>query len=648
MQRWLNRNEGSEVPSNFLFFDTESHEPQYHPDGTTKELSVRLWVAIACRVEGGKVSRRVVQRGHSPAEFWKFLYSRTDPGRPLWVIAHNLGFDWTMVDFWAELWARRFDLGPWGKRKSIKEGEKDKRPRGILCAESSPTFAVVKHEGRKIKFTDTHNYWPIKLEEIAPSYGLQKLEMPDWAETDDAWFAYCERDVEVCERAFISLVTRWEREECGVFQLTGPMLAMTNYRHTTRCLTRDGTRVNISMDNEHPSIPLERESYLGGWIETFRFGEVEGPVYELDANSLYPAMMEANPFPNNRVSAGSIKTPADLWNVMQAYGAVATVKVKARGNVYPVVWKGTQLHATGTFWTTLAGPELMRALTNGDVERVAQVQTYSLQNLFREWVATWYGRKLDARERGEEGRGDYEFCQLILRSLSAKWAQGGRFWSDRLDMGYAPEWEQFCEYDYDAEKVKWFRSVAGVYQELITKHEPQFSFPAISSYITSYAREYMRMVIQSLPARSVFHTNTDSLIVDERGYRALKRGGLIDDRTLGFFRLKGKYPNAAFLANNCYRLGEKWKRSGLHGGKPKFKGKQRYSEQWQNLASILARYPAGRVLIKDVPWEESKMYPKGKLGKDGWTTPFWLTDDPEFSDRPPTPPEREARSSPVL
>src|ERR1700675_3801610 len=87
-------------PTNFLFFDTETKGEKRKDDKTTEYHTLWFGCVYAFRREGDKRTREVQSVFTTINEFWCFLIKRLDAKRPLYVFAHNLGFDLTIVDFW--------------------------------------------------------------------------------------------------------------------------------------------------------------------------------------------------------------------------------------------------------------------------------------------------------------------------------------------------------------------------------------------------------------------------------------------------------------------------------------------------------------------------------------------------------------------
>lgn len=600
-----------------------------------KEMSLRLWVAAYVRREGTTFREPVYHRGRTAKAFWALVDRLSDWRRPLWAFAHNLGHDLTQLRFWDELETWRYTAGPVDREPDPDTGRPRRQWRGRLCLEGRPTFLVLRGRQGTLKLVDTGNYWPTALAKVGERVQLPKMQMPAWDAPHEEWDTYCQRDVDVCRFAVCDLIGRWIAEDSGVFQLTAPALAMHHFKHTCKWRAKDGQAVNIVLEDDSPARACERGAFLGPRIEPFYVGELAGPAYHVDANTLYPFVMREQLFPRARVRRCIAVEPDRLANLMEGYGAVADVKIATGpdADTYPVKCDGIQVHACGTFWTTLCGPELKRALVRGHVDQVGECHLYSLAPLFREWSDYWLERLLRARAKGDEG--EAEFIKLVLTSLPGKFGQKGEWWVDAPERAPRKSWGMTFRLDTVKGTQVQYRYVAGHTQKKTPGQEPANAFPAISAYVTAHGREYMRNVMLQLPPESLLYLGADAIICTQPGFRRLGELDVLHPSEPGKFKVEGPYDQIEICGPNWYREDERWIVSGLHGRAYTNDAGQLVCDVWDYLPDLLHRNPDGRCGITTIPLKDRKPTMKNLPGANGFRVPLRFSPDDDFTDRPP-------------
>lgn len=642
-KRYLKGNAGTEGPTSLLFFDSESWMKKTGPTHERTEGTLRLWVAQYVRRDGDRWRPPVTHRGHTAAEFWALVERLSSWRRPLWAFGHNLAWDLTQLDFWSELEKWRWTAGPVEREPNPDTGKPRAPWRGRLALASRPTFLVVRGSRGILKLVDTLNYWPTALSKIGDKLGVPKLPAPDFNGPEPPLWPYCERDVAVTRLAVIDLMDRWRAENCGVFQLTAPMLAMRNFQHTCHAKVPGRDAINIVLEDDSPARPLERASFLGGRIEPFYLGQLNGPIYHLDLTSLYPAVMKDELYPRCRKKCVTGIRPDRLRDFLYAFGGIARVKINTGpdADTYPVRRDGVQLHACGVFETVLCGPELRRALDHGHVELVGECHLYSVCDLFSQWAARWLDVKATARRQGD--RGQEEFAKLILVSLAGKFAQRGDHWTDDPTRAPRKGWGRVYRKDCSSGTIMEWRYVAGHTQRRDREGEPGNAFPAISAFVTSNARERMRAIFGLMPARSLLYTATDSIICTRAGFDALTNHGLIDQEEAGKLRVIDVHASAEICGPNWYRLDERWVRSGLWGKARQLADGRWVCDVWDQMGVLTQAHPHGRCGFTTVELSRVFASEKNSPGESGWRVPMRLSPDESFSDRPRVPRSRFAR-----
>lgn len=633
--RYLARNAETEIPSNLIFFDSESTSTVSQHDPRKRILTLRLWCAISVRLENGVGTRHRVQHGFDAESFWDFVDSCLQPKKRTWLFAHNANFDLTQLHFWEYLDDGRYTCEPLYGKIDPKTGTPKTTWQGKICAEPRPFFVVCRKDRSTLTIVDTCNYWPKPLAELGDDFEIPKLPMPAPDASERDWLVYCERDVEVICRAVVDMLQVWNKEGCGVFKETAAMLAMQNFRHTCDILTDDGKAIDIVCKPDAREHILERQAYHGGRVCCYYVGERNETIYHVDCNSLYPFVMSNHSYP--RAFLGyKVGVPIDeLARESRVFGIVAETLIETRHKEFPVRVNGLQCHCNGRFWTVLCGAELQRAINDGSVLRTGVVQYYSLAPLFAKWVGYWYARKLRFSGTMENRRGDYEFSKLILNSLSGKFAQHGRRWVDRPAKIPPVRWGPWVEREGIEGNFQKWRAIAGNAQVLSDEGEPAHAFPAISAFITSNAREYMGEVIEKCGYRNVYYLSTDALIVNDEAISNLSSRGLLHPTQLGAFKMLSCHRSCRIGGANFYQLDGEVTASGLAGVIAKAKKKGVPPEVFESIRSILHSRPDGSIGVETIEPQGFVPDYRGNIGKDGFWFPWRVTMDSDFTDRPP-------------
>lgn len=630
-------NHGTETPGRLIFFDTESRKMPLSRGAAGHRLVLRLGVAISVRMEDGAVVRRRVYHFNSADQFWEWLAGTLDHRTTTWVMAHNLVFDLTQLRFWERLQAGEFRLSmpAMGDAAEGNDAKRSKRGfRGVMCVENRPQFIVARHAKGTVKFVDTGNYYSTSVREIGAAIGLPKLDADLWTDDTAALREYCERDAAIIESAMCGLLSEWRRSDLGTFQLTAPKLAMSSFRHRFMHHT-------ITPPNDQDVRDLEREAYYGGRIDAFYVGRIQspagvldpvrcwdedtdthapqGPVYMLDVRSLYPSVMLAGQFPVRHHKTLHRPDLQTVDRLLRTFGGIATCLLDTTDQEFPVRSAGETYYATGRFTTCLAGDELTRAMKARIVVSVGRLQLYVCQTIFNSYVKYWWETRRWAEKCNEPHTA--LLCKMLLNSMSGKWAQRGHSWEDCHEEAVMPGRFNWCKIDTRTGNIRRFRNVFGNVQGEGDRREPPEAFPAISAFITAAGREVVRSLILGCPKRSVLYSDTDSLLVDQRGYDHLASIGMIAPMELGKLRCLWVERDGVIRGLRDYRFGDREVLAGIGRTRQECDDGSYIDEQWETPASIIGRPADGSVIIRKRYVHMTRAFLNGYLGDDGWVSP---------------------------
>lgn len=654
--------QGTAVPSSLLFFDTETIPVKDTSNKSRTHHHLRLWIANAFRYDGGKATREETETGDTAEGFWDFACRRTDKKRPLWIFAHNIGFDLTVLGFWDLLLSGDFEFRQFRRGEDTATRE-NKKPlwSGISVMNDPPSIFKFRMKGttNTIVAVDSYNYFRTSLEEIGTSIDMPKGKMPPFQAHNKAWADYCLQDVKILRTAVTSFIDLVKREGLGKMAYTISGQAINAYR--ARFMPGDRP---ILVHGNRSAIQLERESFHSGAVHCWYVGRVckankththkgprgrdiwclPGPLYAFDVQSFYPSLMATNVFPRKLIQVVRRPSYEQFGRDLGRYGTVARVAIGCKLPGFPVTRQGKTFYATGTFTTTLAGPELYRAYCENAILRVDAYATYEQANLFETFVTTLW----DMRQRyAKDGNRAFAYaCKLLMNSLYGRFGMKKYKWEDRPEVlppfpfGYW--WERTVKED----ELKCYRAMCWLPQIQCTaqcddhacngrecinpghcrKNPLEYidSFPLISSYITAYGRERLLQMAQVAGIDNCVYADTDSLHVNEAGAARLSAAGLIETGVLGKLRLTDTIVTAEYRGPKDYTING---RNVIAGIKPdaKKRGAGRFEQtRFQRLSSILAGNELNSVAVDTIVVPRPLSPPTGRVDREGRVEPVLL------------------------
>jgi hypothetical protein len=665
MYRYLKGNKSTATPQTLCFVDTETLGRKTGEKFDRELHTLRLGCATIGRIEGNMLTRRKTLDFKIAREFWDWLASNTRKSEPCWIFIHNAGFDLPVLE-WMELLTDG-TLTFKGKPRFYKnrKGEEvlSDAPKGFICIDSPPTILnFYDKTGKQYYVVDTLNYWVTSLAKIGEMVGTPKKKMPSFNDTDEEWFKYCRRDVDVLEQAVLGLVYWVKSNDLGKFRFTAPSMAMAAFRHRfneARIVLHDVSEVK----------KLERRGYYGGRLECFFIGHIHaqdssevfyypgdyegnsilpvGPIYELDVASLYPSVMKDFLFPRNLVEYSQTGVESDLPTDCNTDELICDVLLQTDKPDYPLRHSLGTIYPVGKFITTLCGPEFTRALTSGHVVKVYQWARYELATVFTGFVDFFWSYRRQCELEGKKIEAD--LAKLLMNSLYGKFGQQISEWSNVAEDDSLDPWEQGCDIDIKGNKINQWRTIGKMLQVRGEPQEHPSSFPGIAAYVTSYGRQRLYEFMEIAGRCNVLYISTDAIYVTQTGYNNLFRKRCIADRTIGKLSVKHDAPAATFTTLHNYQLGDRICKGSVKKSAVEISSRS-YSElHFESFHKSLTSKPKAGVYVENHIKTIPNSYKRGKKTKSGWVAPlkFGQLEDGSFGviGTGDIPPERRASTS---
>lgn len=593
-RHYIKGNSKSETPSNAIWFDTETVGIM-DPDGSVVN---HLWFGWACyqrsRKKGGWC-RPEWYRFTNRREFWGWVDSKARSGTCLYMFCHNTNFDLPVLRVFDELRALSWEL-----------------TRAVIDA--PPTILGFRKGRASIKVLDSLNFWRVPLKALGKAVGAEKLGFPDADCGRIAWDEYCRADVEVIRKACLEWWAYLVSHDMGGFAPTLAGQAMRTWRHRHM-----GSRVLV--DDDEDALGLARAAYLGGRNECFRHGRIEGPIYYLDINSMYPSVMRGNPYPCELVGVDRWSPERTFAKFHRTHATIGRVKLSCQESLYPRVVEGRLCFPVGTFWATLAGPELEYAVSHGHVIEWEAVAIYEQAELFTSFVDELYRLRLKYAAEGNVVLA--WFIKILMNSLYGKFGQRGMVWeeSGRTEEQAARAW---TEYDVDSGRIIHHRQLAGLVQTKSEEGEARESVPAIAAYVTSYARMALFRLLQRVGMENAIYCDTDGLFVTVEGYERVRAE--LSSVDLGAPKLEASAPYVIIRGLKDYDLGGYSKTKGVRANARWLSADEIRQEQWSGLKGQLSRGELHVARVSPLIKKLSRQYTKGTFEPDGTVTPIKLAE----------------------
>lgn len=624
MFRKMRKNHSTAMPAAIVLLDTETIEEECSYDPNRTLLKLFFGKARYIRLRKGNFGRRCEITFTNSVAFWSWLLPRLHPKTSTWLFAHNVAFDLTIVDFWQLLEAGILTFHK-PDRKAVTDEfgtEPAKQESGLYVDNDPPTIiGTYTAAGGHLVCVDSLNYFPMALESLGSLLTVPKLARPSYAAPDVVWHRYCDQDLEILEKAITKLISWCRDNDYGKFRWTAAGIALAAYRH------RLG---NTTIDYDRPSdvMHLERNAYYGGRVEMIKTGHIDCEVFELDIASMYPSVMIDNWFPCKLDDTSETNPGGYADNVDPRLYTAAEVLIETEKDTYPVRCRDGTYYCTGRFYTTLCGPDLQHAFKRGHIRAVVRWARYRMQKLFTEYVTHFWEKRAEYARVGDSFH--EHLCKSMLNSLYGKFGQQSPRWEDcECDLDPWP-WGQQTVHVQGTGEWLIYRSIAGHVQQRVQPTEHKNSFAAISAWVTAYARQRIRQLVDIAGNRNVFYVVNDALYVNRSGLLNLQLAGEVQHNQLGKLRQKRYGKDAHFWAANNYRIGDERVISGVQK-KAKQVAEMVYQEQvFQRLREITATRPASNVSIKLQYKVLLNKVKRAHVDPEGWTFPMSVQFDSEL------------------
>ncbi len=589
----MKRGKSKSFPRNVVFVDTETME--IGEDVDTKYQTLRLGMYNYTRYQDGFFSNYSHWGSfNKPEQFWNDIISLCEPDRRLIVMAYNAGFDLRILHTFQILTKLGYAIDNF----FIDQG----------CC-----IVEFKKDNHNIVILDAMNYFKGSLASWGKMLGLPKLDVDFRFSTDAELLVYCKRDVEILKTLWDKWVAFIRENKLGHYSATCASQALSAFKSTYM----DNS---IVIHNHKVATAIERSAYYGGRTECFHVGKLsDGPYMKVDVNSMYPYIMTKQPVPVKLLRVVDGASVSQLKRALKKYAIVAQVTLKTKHRAYPMRRATGLCFPIGNFQTVLCSPELELAFKNKDIESVGLVALYDQAIIFRRYVEHLY--QLRKQYQAEGNTIFSNMIKLLLNSLYGKFGQTNKE-KEFLGVDDNSIDGVYTTVDSDTKEV--------YEQTVICRHnwratgiiEAYHSFPAISAFITSGARAYLWELITKAGTNNTYYMDTDSLIVNARGYAKLQRE--LDDNILGKLKLEYATKQLSITAPKHYKTDKETKIKGVRKTATQLSPNTFEFWRWEGMLGAIRKAHTDKVYMYRTIKRLTGNYNKGHVSSSGRTSPFVL------------------------
>lgn len=430
-----------------------------------------------------------------------------------------------------------------------------------------------------IVFLDTmrHSNPPLSVAAMGEMIGKPKMKDYLSETVTPRLVKACQRDTEIVFDYVRLQLSRYESLGLAI-KSTLPSMALQYWNNSFN-------RLNLPRMKKQ-SRERFRSGYYGGRVEVFRFGEIKGPIYHYDINSLYPYVMKSFLYPDITRRERHTRNPD-----YERFG-MACVDIDLPYHDIPCLpYRSDKeiLFPYGLITGAYPYPEIRKALQDGaKISRVHWAIEYEHGvDAFSKYIDTCYKNRMASSNKAEN-----TFWKMMMNSLYGKFGSKDSLLTISND------------------------------REFTITSASRFSNVIWAAYVTSYAR--LTLLEHLRKASVVYYTDTDSIFTPDT---------LDTSKTLGDLKLEGVYSRAEFFGNKVYVTDDRYRARGI----PKRKADSQYdpAKEFILTGRCIFRRPARlresrRSFARANVWYEAEKsfnarYTKRKILKNGGTLPLTLS-----------------------
>lgn len=532
----------------------------------------------------------------TPADLWGMIDGIAKGTKNAVVWAHNLPYDLRVSDGLRQLTRLGWSL------ESIS-----------LAPQSA--WASWERDGAKLMLCDSNAWLHRPLDVLAQDLGTSRRTFDYHKADHDALARRCLEDVGILAELVCRVLNFLVAEDLGNFRPTGSGQSHAAWRR------RWMPAKSVLAHADAEALAAERLAMHTGRTEAWRWGEVEGPIFEYDMNLAYCRIAAENPLPQRLAGERMRVSPLEYSTLREQWAVLAEVEVDTDRELVPVTVDERVLWPVGQFTTMLWDPEIDMLVERGQAHHIKRCWLYSkgdaLMGMSR-WLV----------ERLEQGPA---VTDPVAARMLKHWA---RTVVGRCALRYR-QWEYFgehphsdlCishEYDVATGRHAEHLRIGHRMLELAELEESKSSVPSIPGWVMSRCRANLWRLIDHVGAENVLYMDTDGLLLTPAGANIMHdwHGGT--DEVVLF--AKPPHSSAVIYGPRNVILGDERRLSGVPRKALRLDELRFSGEVWSGLEAALERERTDTVDVSPRHWKVKPTDHRRKHLANGMTEPHRLGD----------------------
>lgn len=561
---WIRPNHVTRIPRRHVIIDTEAHQAEIVG---ARVQTFRLacargaWMSKA----GRDWQQTGTERFTSPRALWEWVDRFTKSGRRTVVVAHNLAYDLRI----AEAFRILPDLG-WRL--------------DMVRLDGGAAWCQWRRDGRSLTMIDSVSWYGASLEKVAAAIDRAKVELPGFDDSDEAWFERCAGDVEILTAAWLRTLDWVTAGDLGNWKPTGAGQgwAFLRHRHLTHKIL-------------HHALPIvaeaERAAAYAGRCEAWIHGRLRaGRWTEYDFVSAYAQVVEDFDLPCRLTGHLGPATARKALDGPRWGSALIRCRIATESPTAPMRGAGGILWPVGSWEGWLWDIEAAQVVAGGGTVEPIEGWRYDTAPALRQWA----GWVLDALDGREATVGPLE--RMIVKQWSRTTV--GRFgaqWATWDDTGEAHGADvALYQAQHGGTGRKWrLMMVGGRCLSETDRADAPDGAPQIMSFVMAVCRVKLWKAMTTAGLDHVAYVDTDGLIVDPHGARAL------DAAQLPGLRPKTAWQRVEVFGPRQLVLSGELRAAGIPRSAQRSGPRTWDAEVWRSLPASLRHGELDRVVVAD-------------------------------------------------